>query len=171
MQALLKTWLDLALLRRGPGDLPDSVTLFGLAACAYLSAGALQAWLIYGGDRLAERILADLALVLLPVWILLRATGRGHRYNQTTSAMLGVGALLGPVVVPLLWLSGPAERFPILGLVLYGASVGLILWYTLAIGHILRSALDLGRLAGVAIAATYLLGTATVLTRLFPSEG
>lgn len=171
MQALLKTWLELALLRRGPADLPDSTAFFGLAAVAYLSAGALQAWLIYGGDRLAERILADLALVLLPTWIVLRVTGRGHRYNQTTSAMLGVGALLGPVVVPLLWLAGPAERVPILGFLLYGASVGLILWYTLAIGHILRAALDLGRLAGVAVGAAYLLGTATVLTRLFPSEG
>jgi len=170
VQALLKTWLDLALLRRGPGDLPDSTTLLGLAALAYLSAGALQAWLIYGGDRLAARILADLALVLLPVWVLLRLTGRGHRYTQTTSAMLGVGALLGPVVVPLLWLSGPAERIPALGLLLYGASFGLILWYTLAIGHILRAALDLGRLAGVAVGAAYLLGTASVLTSLFPGE-
>jgi len=168
MQALLKAFWDIALWRRGPGDLPGSSALLGITAVAYSLLSAVQSWLIYGTDRLVQRTLADLALTLLLVWLLLTITGRSHRYRQTASAVLGTGALLSPLVILLILLKGAAAASQIVALLVWMGSVGVILWFTFVLGHIVRSALDTGLFTGVAIAITYVVASAAALTRLFP---
>lgn len=168
MQALLKAFWDIALWRRGPGDLPGSSALLGITAVAYSLLSTVQSWLIYGTDRLVQRTLADLALTLLLVWLLLTITGRSHRYRQTASAVLGTGALLSPLVILLILLKGAAAASQIVALLVWMGSVGVILWFTFVLGHIVRSALDTGLFTGVAIAITYVVASAAALTRLFP---
>jgi hypothetical protein len=168
MQALLKAFWDIALWRRGPGDLPDSLALVGLTAAAYAVLSAVQSWMIYGGDRLLPRTVADLLLTVGLVWLLLVATRRRHRFNQTISAVLGTGALLSPLVILLIALRAPADSVQLVALAVWAGSVGVILWFTFVLGHIVRSALDTGLFTGVAIAVTYVVASAAALTRLFP---
>lgn len=168
MQALLKAFWDLALWRRGPADLPDSTTLVVLAAAAYAAFSAIQSWMIYGTDRLLARTGADLGLTLLLVWLLLSLTQRRHRFRQTVSAVLGVGALLSPLIILLLALRGPADASHAVALLVWAGSVAVILWFTFILGHIIRSALDTGLATGVAVAITYVVTSAAALTRLFP---
>lgn len=171
MQALLKALWDIALWRRDPGHLPDSITLVGVCALAYAVMGAVQSWMLTGSDRLLARTLADLALLLLLVWLLLAATRRSHRINQTLTAVLGTGALLSPIVILLLALRAPAEANHAVALLVWAGSVGVILWYTFILGHIVRSALDTGWFTGVAVAITYVVASAALLTRIFPEAG
>jgi hypothetical protein len=171
MQALLKAFWDIALLRRDPGHLPDSGTLVGVCALAYAAMSAVQSWMLTGSDRLFARTLADLALLVLLAWLLLAATGRSNRLRQTLGAVLGTGALLSPLVILLLALRGPAEANHGIALVVWAGSVAVILWYTFILGHIVRSALDTGWFTGVAIAITYVVASAALLTRIFPESG
>ena len=168
MQALLKAFWDIALWRRDPGQLPDSMTLVTFTAAAYAALSAVQSWMIYGMDRLLARTGADLALTVLLVWALLALTRRTHRFNQTLSAVLGTGAMLSPLVILLLALRGPADASQVLALLVWAGSIGVILWFTFILGHIVRSALDTGLFTGVAIAVTYVVASAAALTRLFP---
>ncbi len=102
------------------------------------------------------------------VWLLLAVTRRSYRLNQTLSAALGTGALLSPLVILLLALRGVAEANQAVALLVWAGSVAVILWYTFILGHIIRSALDTGWFTGVAIAITYVVASAALLTRMFP---
>lgn len=168
MQGLLKDIWDIALWRRGPGELPDSMRLLLGAAAVYAALSAVQSWMLYGPDRLLARTLADLALASGLVWLLLVVTGRGHRLRQTLTAILATAALVSPLVILLLGLKDAAAASQLLALLVWAGSVGVILWYTFIVGHIVRAALDTGLFTGVAVAITYLVASAAVLTRLFP---
>jgi hypothetical protein len=168
MQAFLKAFWDIALWRRDPSHLPDSTTLMVVAASAYAALSAVQSWMLYGTDQLLARTAADLALSVLLVWLLLVLTRRSHRFRQTVTAVLGTGALLSPVVILLLALRAPAAANHALALLVWAGSVGVILWYTFILGHIVRAALDTGLVTGVALAVAYVLASAAILTRAFP---
>ena len=168
MQALLKAFWDIALWRRDPSHLPDSITVVAISAAAYAALSGVQAFLLYGMDRLLSRTAVDLVLTVLLFWALLAVTGRRHRFNQTMSAVLGTGALLSPVVIGLLVLRGPAETSQLVALAVWAGSVGVILWYAFIVGHIVRAALDTGLLTGVAVAVAYLVASAALLSRVFP---
>ena len=168
MQALLKAFWDIALWRRDPSHLPDSAALVLVAALAYACLSAVQSWMLYGASQLLGRTAADLALTVLLVWLLLAFTHRRHRFKQTVSAVLGTGALLSPLVILLLALRQPADASYPLALLVWAGSVGVIIWYTFIVGHIVRTALDTGLFTGVAVAITYLVASAALLTRLFP---
>jgi hypothetical protein len=170
MQALLKALWDIALWRRDPGHLPDSRTLVGVCALAYAGMSAVQSWMLTGSDRLLARTAADLVLLVSLLWLLLAVTRRTQRLNQTLSAALGTGALLSPLVILLLALRGAAEAHHAVALLVWAGSVAVILWYTFILGHIVRSALDTGWFTGVAIAITYIVASAALLTRIFPES-
>lgn len=168
MSQVLNSLVQIALLRRDPSSLPASVTLLALTAAAYAGASALQSWMLHGGDRLLGRTIVDLGLTLALFWIVLAVTGRGHRYGQTISAVLGIAALLTPLIMLLLALKDPAAASYPVALVAWAGSIGVIVWYTLIVGHILRSALEVGFVTSLAISVTYLIASAALLTRLFP---
>ena len=168
MQSLLKAFWDIALWRQDPSCLPDSPLLVIQSAAAYAALSALQSWMLYGADQLLGRTAADVALLVLPIWLLLVFTGRGHRSRQTLAAVLGTGALLAPFVILLLALKGPSGGTYGLALLVWAGSVAVILWYVFVFGHIVRSAFDTGLFTGVAIALTYVLASAAILTRIFP---
>ncbi|MGH8136228.1 MAG: hypothetical protein ACRER4_07750, partial [Steroidobacteraceae bacterium] len=53
-------------------------------------------------------------------------------------------------------------------LVAWAGSIGVIVWYTLIIGHILRSALEIGFVTSIAIAITTVIAANAILGRMFP---
>lgn len=168
MTEVLNSLVQIALLRRDPGTLPASATLLVLMAAAYAGSSALQSWMLHGGDRLLARTAVDLGLTLAMFWFVLVVTGRGHRCRQTISAVFGTAALMTPLIMLLLALKDPAAASYPVALLAWAGSIGVIVWYTLIVGHILRSALEVGFVTSIAIAITYLTASAALLTRLFP---
>ncbi len=169
MQALVKAFWEIALWRRSPADLPDSAALLLVAGLAYTAFSALQSFMIFGSDSILGRTLADLALLALPLWVVLALARRQRRYRQTLTALLGTGAVLAPFVVVLLAFKAPAESSYPLALLVWGGSIGVVLWYLFVIGFILRAALDTGLATGVAIALAYVVGSSALLSALFPA--
>lgn len=92
---LLRVFLDIALWRRGPQDLPASHTLAGLTALVYAFASAVQVGLMGWDVRTgALLVILDLGLQTAWLWGLLKFFGRLPRFLQTLTAFLGVGAVL-----------------------------------------------------------------------------
>lgn len=166
MIQVLRSLIDIALLRRDPGALPASLALLVLVAGCYAATSALQSWMLHGGDRLLARTALDLGLALALFWVLLAATRRVHRYRQTVIAVLGTSVVLTPFVVGLL-LQQPALSSYAVKLLAWAGSVALIVWYTLIVGHILRSALEVGFVTSIAIALTWLIAGDALLRRMF----
>lgn len=169
MTQLLRSLVQIALLRKDPSVLPPSVVLGALLAFAYAVTSALQSWILYRSDRIVSRTAVDLGLSVALVWVVLAVTRRGHRFRQTLSAVLGTSVLVAPIVVVLLLLmQGLATTsYPVWLLARAGAVV-VTIWFIVVIGHILRGALETGLVTGVAIALTWLIASRALAEKLFP---
>ena len=168
MTEVLISLVEIARLRRDPSVLPASIVLLAIMAAAYAGSSALQSWLLYSNDRLLARTAADLGLTLATFWLVLAVTRRLYRYRQTMNAVLGTSVLLTPLLVLLIALQQPAGMYYPIKLAAWAASIAVIVWYTLIVGHILRSALEIGFVTSIAIAITTVIAGNAVLGKLFP---
>lgn len=153
MLVIINFFIELALLRRAPQDLPPSPALFLLVLLVGLGAGLLLA--ITAGVGLGSGLLQsllDLALILGALSLALRLLGRPQRFLQTATALVGVDSLITLMALLPVGLARPAEADSSL-LALAGLLfLLLVAWSVLATGHILRHAFGLTLLQGAAIA-------------------
>lgn len=171
MTQVLRSLIDIAFLRRDPGALPASAAILSAAVIAYASVVAAQSWVLYGGDRLAQRVGLDLAFQLAALWLLLFVAQRVHRYRQTLIAVLGTGVLLAPISIALLMLQVPALAGGGVALLVGLVKLAFTVWVVLILAHILRSALDAHVVTGVAIALTLVVVEWMVVRTAFPRAG
>lgn len=169
MTQVLISLVEIARLRRDPSVLPASIVLLVIMAAAYAGSSALQSWMLYSNDRLLARMAADLGLTLATFWLVLAVTRRLYRYRQTMNAVLGTSVLLTPLLLLLIALQQPAEMYYPIKLVAWAGSIAVVVWYTLIVGHILRSALEIGFVTSIAIAITTVIVGNAVLGKLFPA--
>jgi hypothetical protein len=155
VQQFLRIFLDIVLWRRGPQDLPASGLLVAITLAAYVLVGAVQlalldepatTWLVF--------LIADPALLAASVWLLLRLYGHTERFQQTASAVLGTGALLGfALYLPLQILVtglGFDPASPVAQ-----ASALLLVVFVLVTGRILKLATGSSLFTGIAASLTY----------------
>lgn len=101
MLSALKTYLDIALLRRGPSDLPASTSLLVATVSVFLALNiGLSAWLRPQIVSLVPQHLVSVAVALGWYFILLRLFARPERYVQMITAVFGVGCVVAPILVP-----------------------------------------------------------------------
>ena len=156
MLAIIHAYFYIALRRLGPEDLPDSRLLLLVSGAAYLLMQMIVALPFYGlSAQLALVLGADLLLLALFAWTLLRFVGQPGRLGRTLSALFGTGALLTLVVVPFnYWWDAVAtsDAAPLLPAM---AILFIIVWSLIVNGHILARALSAPFRFGVLIALGY----------------
>lgn len=165
MLALIRFFVELATLRRGPQDLPASPVLLVLLAGLNVVIGAVNGAELFGGLRASLGAnLLDLVLSMLLLFVLLQFKGHLPRWQQTASAFFGLGVLAGLVM---LFIRPPAE---LLGVTELAMLVDLILaiWLHIALGNVLRHALEIPLLAGVVIVLSYTVLAFNIIARVFP---
>ena len=155
MQALIRFFFELCLFRKAPQDLPASPALLGATLLADLLVGMLLAASVglSPGQGLLQG-LADVAFMLALLYGAQRLLDRLPRFQQTATALLGAGAMLGFVAALTLTLLPPGPDGEQSGAAAF-LFLGLILWSILVTGHILRHAFDLRFGQGVGIAVIY----------------
>jgi hypothetical protein len=165
MLALFQYFIDLALLRRAPQDLPASTALLMLLAALSVLIGGINGAVPFGGLRAALGAnLIDLALSMTLLFALLQLRGHAPRWLQTASAFLGLGVLAGLVMLavhPLVELMG-------VGGFAMPADVLLAIWLHIALGNVLRHALGVSLPTGVLVVLTYTVLAVGIITRIFP---
>jgi hypothetical protein len=165
MQALLQYFLDLALLRRGPQDLPASSALLALVALGGVVVGAVNGQAIFGGlGPAAGANLFDMALTMAMLYLLLQFKGHVARWLQTTTAFLGIGLGAG---VAMLLLGALAQALGAKEITVL-ADLLLAVWLHVVLGHVLRHALDIPLLAGVIIVFAYTMIAFNLVIIAFP---
>jgi len=170
MLAYVQAFINIALRRSGPEDLPDSKFLLGLTLAVYLVAQVPLALIAYGPTGvLVSTVTVSLALLFGGLWVLLRLTGHSARYQRTVTAMLGIGALLSTLSIPFsLW------RQSLLGAELSVAMpstflFAIMLWSISIDGHILARALSRPYGIGLLVAIVYFFLQTTILFELMPN--
>ena len=170
MLLLVKTWLELCLLRKGPQDLPASGFFLGLSLGCY----ALVSWLVaspsFGITDAALLALVDSGMLAAFVVLLLYLQSKTERINQALSALAGSGSLMGLFALPLVLLvdpGQPAEQVPAL---LAGVWLLLLIWNLFVMAHIIRHALSSSFAVGLGAAVLYALVSMQVVATLFPQQ-
>lgn len=149
MNPLLQTFIDIALWRKGPQDLPASRFLATTVLMAYVGLSFVQARLFHIDLRAAVLMICiDVLMLTGWLWGVLAFFGRRQRFIQTATAVLGVGVLLSALDILMRGVqlvSGAADARPESWVLLSFIAFALIL------GRIFMHALDRGLLTGMAL--------------------
>jgi hypothetical protein len=172
MLAILDVFLQIALRRRGPEDLPDSSFLLVLAGVLYVLAQVVLALPVYGASgQLARSVALDVALLCACLWGLLRLTGHGSRFGRTLTALLGTGTLLSMLMMPFnYWLDAVSGAespavVPTLGI------LAVVSWSLVVNGHILARALSAPFTLGLVLSVAYFFLNYLVFSQIGPAPG
>jgi hypothetical protein len=153
MGAMIRLYIDIALWRRGPQEVPMAAPILPVTALVYFLISVASVWLASRAMPLPETsgrqaeawlIAADVLFLCAWYWWLLRAFGRVERYRQTISAVFGVAALLElpSVMVVQLLLSSSSDKAGTLAIAASIATLVMVIWALLANAHILRHAIE-----------------------------
>lgn len=147
MKSLLQTFIDIALWRKGPQDLPASPTLVWLVGLLYVTAGFAKAMTLNVSLRPAVIMIgADVLMLTAWSWLVLMLFGRPERFQQTAAAVFGAGVVLGLLEILVYTVQGlmGTRLSPDGGLLLF-------LLAALVFGRIFMQALDCGLMTGMAL--------------------
>jgi hypothetical protein len=159
-------WLILRL-QRGPQSLPASPLLLYLLLIGHAATGTLLAlfslpfaWALLSG-LVGSIVMSAFFYLLLSLFRL------QQRWQQTVIAVAGCELLLGTVALPLSALVFGQLIDPTLPAL---ASLLLMVWNLVVVGHIIHHAINVNRQIGLLWAFTYTLLAITVSTLLLPGE-
>jgi hypothetical protein len=144
MTELVQMYLQIALLRRGPQDLPASALLLAISVAGYVAVYLLADSALFGrlSAALLLVLLVDVSFTLAWYAALLRLLRRSERLLQTASAVFGYRAVLAPLEVAIRWLGHRFGEDSGWQLPLTIVSFILIAWMIAANAHILKAALE-----------------------------
>ena len=168
MQALIRFFVELCLLRRAPQDLTASDALLRLTLAANLLTG-LVLGLATGQTLLSSLMqgIAELALELGLLYGALRLTRHPGRFTQAGTALLGSGTLIGLFAIfPMALNPNGSEESDAAAL---GALLLLVVlvWNLVVAGHIVRHTFGIRLGQGIAIAVAYEFLAITLMGTLF----
>ncbi len=156
VQQVLRIFLDIVLWRRGPQDLPASGLLVWLTLAAYVLVSAVQLALLHeSGLTWFFFLVVDPLMLTGVVWLVLKLYRHPERFQQTASAVLGTGALLGLLLYLPLQLLLTALGFDVLSWVAQAAALLLVVVFALVTGRIIKLATESSLFTGIAVALTY----------------
>jgi len=172
MLTIIRAFLDIALLRLGPEDLPASGFLLGAALVVYTVVQIPLTWIVFQVPQsVMITLLVDVVLLVGGLWVLLRLTGFPSRFGQTLTALLGTGALLSVLSLPFnIWsasVAGMAQRPAAPS----AAILAIVLWSFVINGHILGRAISRSFAIGLLISIAYFFIHMTVLFEFAPLPG
>jgi hypothetical protein len=165
---LARMYIDIALWRRGPQDLPAVGILLPLTVAAYVLLNvALGEALPSLRERWASQVFADTAFIALWYWLLLALAHRRERYLQTAAALFGLQTVLAAPSILSAWLLQRFAHDSVWLTVSYAGALAILAWTVVAIGHVLRAALERPLALCLLLAFAQILAEELVLLAVF----
>jgi hypothetical protein len=169
MKELIQLFTQIALLRRGPQDLPASSLLLALTIVGYSGINFLVSSLMPPLEGWpGAHLLLDVVFTLVWYVVLLRLAGRSERTLQTTTAVFGFQAVMSPLLVVSDWLMLRFARDTTWQLPVALMWLTLIIWVIAANSHVVKAALEWSSPASVVLVILQILAGQLVLLALFP---
>ena len=169
MEKVINVFWKICLFKLRPQDLPASSFLLLVSMLAYAIAGLLIGLMsLSPGEAIISTVL-DIALVGSMTQLILWIKEMGPRFQQAFTALMGTGAILGFLALPLVFLQMQAGEQPaLLPSVLL---LGLIMWSLGIVGHILRHTISAPFFVGVLLAVMYMYVSMSIMRSLFATAG
>jgi hypothetical protein len=168
LQHLLRAFIEIIILRRGPQDIPASRFLMLSSLLCYVASG-LALYLTHVPTLVDS--LAELGVVVTLeagfFLVLLRVNGKLPRAGQTLTALWGTGSILTLAGLPLhVWVQtlpdgSEAAAVPSMGILL------LLILSLVVAGHILREALEIPLPGGILLVLAEFAMSVFITAQLF----
>ena len=183
MKELFRVYTQIALLRRGPQDLPASMFLLVLTILGYLAINLLMDGLAPPPEPAAARaadsgarsfpiqLLLDTAFTLVWYAVLLRLARRPERTLQTSTAVFGFQIVLTPLLFIASWLWVRFAQDPGLKVPTQLFGILVLMWIIAANSHIVKAALEWSGAASVALVILQFLASVLLSRAVFYPAG
>ncbi|ORU91889.1 MAG: hypothetical protein A6F70_00970 [Cycloclasticus sp. symbiont of Bathymodiolus heckerae] len=169
-KVLLRLFLDLCLLKKGPKDVPDSKALLKLVFLSYFLAGTV---LISSDGFMVNAImqaLIETVLVAIFIYALVTLFSVSHRFDQAITAIYGTGTLITSLSIPFIFwvqdLSNNDEPTGPAGLVVFL----IVCWSFVVMAHIIRETIQKPLSVCLLLTFCYLYLSYQVINWLYPIE-
>ena len=171
MREAIRLYVQIALLRRGPQDLPVSRLLLILTVCGYAAVNALVSSVLPPGAGWPPQLAVDVLFTLAWYAALLQLTGRSERFLQTATAVFGFRSVLSPLLIASEWLMRRYGQDTTWQLPIAVGGLALVIWLIAANSHVVKAALDWSSVASVALVILQVFAGELLLFALFPPSG
>lgn len=168
MRDVVRLYVQIALLRRGPQDLPASRLLLTLTVCAYAAVNALVSSLLPPSAGWAPQLAVDVVFTLVWYAALLQFAGKRERFLQTATAVFGFQSLLSPLLIGSEWLMRRFGQDTTWQLPIAVAGLALVIWLIAANSHVVKAALDWSSASSVSLVILQIVAGQLLLFALFP---
>lgn len=163
MFELLKLFFDICLLKKGPQDVPGFDSLFRLLILVHMTVSFIVLRLSIDEIEAMWQIVVEVILIFVMTGALLFFTNQLSRFQQTSSALLGTGAIISFFAIPAMaTLVTQGTELAFFAVIL------LMIWHWAVTGHIFSQALEQSFSFGLGIAFIYILVSYQVIVLLFP---
>ncbi len=165
MEKVINVFWKICLFKLRPQDLPASSFLLLLSMLAYGLAGILVGLMSLPPGQAVISSVLDIALVGSMTQLLLWIKQMTPRFQQAFTALMGTGAILGFLALPIVFLQMQAGEQPAVlpSLML----LGLVMWSLGIVGHILRHTISAPFFVGVLLAVLYMYVSMSIMRSLF----
>jgi hypothetical protein len=168
MKDIIRLFTQIALLQRGPQDLPASMLLLVLAIAGYLCVNFVVSSALPPDEHWQGPLLVDALFTLVWYVALLRLLGRPERMLQTVSAVFGLQAVLSPLLIASTWLVRRVGEDATWQLPVTCAGLLLLAWLIAASTHVVKAALEWPGSASVALVILQMVASWVLVFALFP---
>lgn len=169
MRELIRLYTQIALLRRGPQDLPTSALLLVATICAYFAVNFAVSTVAppFQGPWVAH-LCIDVVFMFVWYALLLRVVGRPERFLQTATAVYGFQTVLSPILIASEGLTRRFAQDSIWQFSLTLLSLVVFIWIIAANSHVVKAALEWSMPPSVALVILQTLAGYLLMLELFP---
>ncbi len=169
MRDLIRLFLQIALLRRGPQDVPASPLLLALVLAGYFAIHFIVGSLLppFRGPWVAH-LCVDIVFMFAWYAVLMRLVNRPERFLQTATAVYGYQAVLAPLLVSSIWLTQRFNQDDFWKLPFGLVSIAIVIWVIAANSHIVKAALEWSMPPSVALVILQTMAGNLLELALFP---
>ncbi|MGH8133493.1 MAG: hypothetical protein ACRETP_09730 [Steroidobacteraceae bacterium] len=171
MTEIIRLFVQITLLRRGPQDLPASLLLLVLTVGGYSGVNFVVSSLLPPSAGWPPQLAVEVLFTLGWYAALLRLLGRRERFLQTTTAVFGFGALLSPPLIASEWLMRRFGQDATWQLPIAVGGLVLVIWVIAVTSHVVKAALEWSRGASVALVILQIVAGQLLLFAVFPPAG
>jgi hypothetical protein len=165
MKNLIDVFWKICVFKLKPQDLPASGFLMLVSVVAYALASVLVSLMSLAPGVALLAALFDVALMGAMTQTLLWIRELGPRFQQTFTALMGTGAILGFLALPLLFVQMLlGEEGAMVPTILM---LALTFWNLAIVGHILRHAITAPFFVGALLAVLYMYVSISIMRSLF----
>lgn len=171
MSDIVRLFTQIALLQRGPQDLPASMLLLVLTVGGYVCVNLVLCTLLPPSTGWPAQLALDVLFMLVWYFSLLRLAGRAERFLQTATAVFGFQAVLSPPLIAAGWLLRKYWQDTTWQLPALAVALVLLVWLIAANSRVVKAALEWPNAASVALVIAQIAVGQWLVLALLPSGG